>query len=260
MALPYTDQAPLYNLFNFSDNGSSNTSNLPGMGSFYNSPLQLRSIPAFMCPSNPQTPTVYCDVCAAGGGTPSTAQNAWINSGRTDYVGNMGFIYGDWRNCNIVPVPNNGTTGKEVPGQSMWTSMYDHAYLCNEDGVFSLMGTAKIRDITDGTSNTIMIFEDCHFSGGPNFPSNVTGDAAWASPMAIASTAVLVNQLYSANGTGGTIGGYDSHKCHGPSSVHAGGCHVLLCDGSVRFISNQIAVLTLQAISTRSAGETVGDY
>ncbi|HEY0984292.1 MULTISPECIES: DUF1559 domain-containing protein [unclassified Schlesneria] len=257
MALPYIDQAPLYNQFNFTDNLSANApSGIPGWGSSYNGLLAQRGMAAFMCPSNPQTSLVYVDVGAAGGGQPSVPGNT---SGRTDYVGNMGFTYGDWRDCPAVPTPRNGG-GTEIVGQAIWASMYETAYLCRENGVFSLLGTAKMRDITDGTSNTILIMEDQHFASGPRRPASVSGDAAWASPMAISTAAHLVNQNFSFNLDGSMVAGHDSHKCHGISSTHVGGAHVLMCDGAVRFISDSISGVTLQAISTRGNSETVGEF
>lgn len=44
------------------------------------------------------------------------------------------------------------------------------------------------------------------------------------------------------------------------SSLHTGGVHTLMCDGAVRFISNNINYNTWLAIGTRNGGETVGDY
>jgi prepilin-type processing-associated H-X9-DG protein len=38
-------------------------------------------------------------------------------------------------------------------------------------------------------------------------------------------------------------------------SEHPGGCHVLLGDGSVRFISEMINHLTWSALATRAQGE-----
>jgi prepilin-type N-terminal cleavage/methylation domain-containing protein/prepilin-type processing-associated H-X9-DG protein len=255
MALPYTDQANLYNQFNFSDQSS--TCGFGGWGSTHNSQFAAKKIPALMCPSNPQPDLVNCGVGTAFGGTPCTNP-----VGRTDYVGNMGFIYSDWRNNPFVPVPQNGNTGTEVVGAAMWAPGYDNAYLNNMDGCFGLVGTAKIRDITDGTSNTMLIFEDQHFAKGPRFPSTPTDDSAWASSMAIASAAELVNQNYSFDASGNLLPSpnFGTEKAHGISSTHTGGAHILMCDGSVRFLNQNIGATVLQAIATRAGGETVGDF
>ena len=43
-------------------------------------------------------------------------------------------------------------------------------------------------------------------------------------------------------------------------SRHTGGVHVLLCDGSTRFVSNNIDGLVWQGLATKSGGEVVADY
>jgi prepilin-type processing-associated H-X9-DG protein len=43
-------------------------------------------------------------------------------------------------------------------------------------------------------------------------------------------------------------------------SLHAGGVHVLLADGSVRFVSDNIALPTWRALLTIGSGETIGDF
>ena len=43
-------------------------------------------------------------------------------------------------------------------------------------------------------------------------------------------------------------------------SRHVGGVHLLLCDGSTRFISENIDLLVWQALATRAGGELVGDF
>jgi prepilin-type N-terminal cleavage/methylation domain-containing protein/prepilin-type processing-associated H-X9-DG protein len=43
-------------------------------------------------------------------------------------------------------------------------------------------------------------------------------------------------------------------------SRHTGGVHVLLCDGSVRFVSENVDLAVWQGLGTRAGGEVVGEY
>ena len=45
-----------------------------------------------------------------------------------------------------------------------------------------------------------------------------------------------------------------------PRSLHAGGVQVLLADGSVRFVTDSIALDTWQALGSPALGEVVGDF
>jgi prepilin-type N-terminal cleavage/methylation domain-containing protein/prepilin-type processing-associated H-X9-DG protein len=51
-----------------------------------------------------------------------------------------------------------------------------------------------------------------------------------------------------------------SASLRGARSRHTGGVNVALCDGSVRFVSDNVSLVNWRAISTRDGGEVVGDY
>jgi len=249
MALPYFDQAPLYNRFNFSDNTGSTAS--CGWTSQNNTTQATTIITALLCPSNPQQPKLGVDVAGCSGG--GTFQNQQV--GRTDYTGNLGFISGDWRSCIVGDGGNIPLTksGNETVGIVLdaWGEANSQRYLQSMNGCFSFMGTCKVSDITDGTSNTILVMEDHHWSVGKARPDQNAGDVGWAGSMQVSTAANLVNQNYGYN---------DSHKCHGISSTHVGGAHILMADGSVRFITENIGLQTLQAIATRGSGVPVGEF
>jgi prepilin-type processing-associated H-X9-DG protein len=92
----------------------------------------------------------------------------------------------------------------------------------------------RMADISDGTSNTIMIVE-------------VEGTGVnWAQPVDLDAT--QVTPPLSAGGAGRT------------GSRHPGGIQAALCDGSVRFLSDSIAPSTFQSLLTRNGMEPVGSY
>ena len=88
-----------------------------------------------------------------------------------------------------------------------------------------------LRDISDGTSNTLMVIEAC----GLNIP--------WMKPQDIDAATV--------KGVGDP---------NGASSKHTGGTHVLMSDGAVRFISNNIDPKVYQSLITRDGGEQISGF
>ena len=101
-------------------------------------------------------------------------------------------------------------------------------------GVFGYNRKTRIADIHDGTSNTIMVAESTGFTG----PWGQGG----------ASTIRAFTQQPYINGPDGIGGPY------------RGGCHVLLSDGSVRFVSENIDGKTIEALSTIQGGEVLNDF
>lgn len=129
-----------------------------------------------------------------------------------------------------------------------------------------------IRDVIDGTSNTLMLAEVRNgivnndlrgltwfgqHSGFTthNSPNTATPDypeAGWCP--AGASTPDLPCVGHSGLATGATPANMSSR------SRHTGGVQVTMCDGAVRFISNNIDLATWRALSTMQGNEIVGEF
>ncbi len=141
----------------------------------------------------------------------------------------------------------------------------------NQTGVFFDRSRIRIGDITDGTSNTVAVGEvptnfDQSFpgAGGNEFldhfaigSPNIDGDG----PLPpgdfsefVGSTAVEFNLFFRPTGVDGDM------MTLSYGSYHSGGAHLLLADGSTRFVSDTIDATIRQAIGTRNGGEVVGDY
>jgi type II secretory pathway pseudopilin PulG len=88
-----------------------------------------------------------------------------------------------------------------------------------------------IRDVTDGTSNTIVAGE---VAGGFR---------AWGDPANVRDPGLGIN---------GNPQGFGSSS--------PGGCHFLLMDGSVRFVSENIAPGVLKGLATPAGGENIGEF
>jgi prepilin-type N-terminal cleavage/methylation domain-containing protein/prepilin-type processing-associated H-X9-DG protein len=257
MALPYLDQQPIYNRVNFLDANSGLAGAASrGWTSPSNTPLLQQTIlQVTLCPSNPQAKMIQCNIAGASGGGAGLVA-------RSDYAGNLGFVVHDWRDCTTGngqggSIPMNVAPVRYQPAVGLATWAWGDGdgvkhYLEGVDGVFSFVGTAKISDITDGSSNTILLMEDHHWNAGPTQPGQVSDDVGWASPMQVSTAVNLINQNYGDKP--------DGRRCHGISSTHVGGAHIAMCDGSVRFISQNISTLTLQAIANRNGGVPAGDF
>ncbi|MGD9854402.1 MAG: DUF1559 domain-containing protein [Planctomycetaceae bacterium] len=127
-----------------------------------------------------------------------------------------------------------GNTGVISPPFGMWYQ---------GDGIFGPMSNVKIRDITDGTSNTLMVgerkYREDYFAGawfGASFFGTPTGGWGAAGYLSIiASFGMPPNVTKDSNGLDLSL-----YKSLGLSSEHVGGGQVLLCDGSARFVSENI--------------------
>jgi prepilin-type N-terminal cleavage/methylation domain-containing protein/prepilin-type processing-associated H-X9-DG protein len=126
-----------------------------------------------------------------------------------------------------------------------------------------------IRDITDGTSNTMLMSEVLI---GPNTgtSSDARGDlwsdskCAYMYCAATPPNTLLPDQL---DGTGGCPNPAVSPHCvastgsqlelNAARSYHGGGVNVVFCDGSVKFVKDSVGLATWRAVSTMAGGEVV---
>jgi hypothetical protein len=127
------------------------------------------------------------------------------------------------------------------------------------DGVMYPGSKTSFRDVTDGATNTIMIAETREEKAAvwiDGTSASVAG-RAFGPPPTFAATKVSINftPYFPGGAFPNSIG-----QAWGPSSFHAGGAHHLLCDGSSRFISENLDVLVYDALTSRNGGEVVGEY
>ena len=101
-------------------------------------------------------------------------------------------------------------------------------------GIFGYDRVTRFRNILDGTSNTVMVSE-----AGKDFGPWGAGGKA--------TIRAFVKQPY--------INGPD-----GIGSEFRGGCNMLLGDGSVRFISENIDPSVMKALATMAGNEVIGDF
>ncbi len=256
--LPFLEQAPLYDQLNVTTAGPYNAA--------VNGAAVATIINTFMCPSTPSDPIVQFSIPAGtnlGGGFPPTGEQWDMKGGRCDY-GTLDGVRGDF--SSIARAGHNFTGNRTGWGTWSIRVLDVPAYSSGGSG-------SKLRDIVDGTSNTILVAEQASrnqlyrkrnlipTSDPEAAAQQLTGSGAWAD---LFQGDTWVNgRLY--DGTPGADGGPCAVNCSnartaGLYSWHTGGAQVALCDGSVRFISENVAAWTLFSLITRAGGEVLGEF
>ncbi len=153
-----------------------------------------------------------------------------------------------------------GNAGSIDVGLKSGFSVSSHNYVTS--GVLYPTHTTKMRDITDGTSNTFLLGElSSALDGFDNgtFDGMVAwtwGNYAYGTPPGsdgylMIDTKAMQFPVGSASSTQQGVSW---------RSNHSRGANMLLCDGSVRYVGTSTSLDVLKALSTRAQGEVVGEY
>lgn len=246
--LPFIEQQSLYDIIDF------NTTNT--MCQPINQVARETIVSAYLCPSNQQDDLRDNQV-------PGYRWSTTARAAGTDYVGNLGHIWAGWRDCGAVPDfpgppqrPNLFVRGTN-PG-TPWVNGESLNEQTRINGVFRYYGSVRLSAITDGTSNTILTFEDMSWLGGTGvFNVNPNDTAAWMSPLAAVNT--VRNPMNNRNPAWLQSGnpGNGDRRCAGWSSHHAAGAQAGLCDGSVQFYSESIDNVLRYTLGVRNDGLVV---
>ena len=130
-------------------------------------------------------------------------------------------------------------------------------------GVLYPRHKTRFRDITDGTTNTFLLGELSSYIGWSGSQGGWDDIAPWTwatyaygSPPGADGYLMIDTKLVQY-----PIGsGNHSQYGVGWRSQHVGGTHMLLCDGSVRFLSESLSLDLLKSLATRGSGEVVGEF
>ena len=230
MILPFIDQASFYNSLDFTQQNVEGTV-------IKGKPAYAWVMSAFLCPSY-------------------SGDNGASGRAKTNYAPSMGAQQMDSRTCQLYSPYggyggggffNNGSVGH---GNTMSIGQIS--------GIFGRMvPSATMGQITDGTSNTILMGEvrpDCsdHINNG--WMHNNSLWVATTPPINFPTcpgSPVLPNQCHQAD---------NWNTSQGFKSQHTGGAHFILCDGSVRFLSENVDYATYQKLGDRRDGQTVGEF
>lgn len=261
LLLPYIDQAPLYNSINFATSSNPKPWNTTVNGTLLNATL----IPAYQCPSESR------------GGMLATLSNP--ARAMTSYAGSTGSTHQESHlGCNLATVVGDGgpqfdpdDDGEDWFGRAT-IGQFNRSDTANPGGISGVIPrsswAANVRDVTDGTSNTILMGEVraiCSDALG-YWPPNQGG--GWADSESLwFSTTAPINfpncPGENGNPSGGGTGCRHQQNWNtgmGFKSQHVGGAHFLLCDGSVRFVSQNIDHTLYQQLGDRWDGFPVGEF
>jgi len=170
----------------------------------------------------------------------------------------------------IGPAHADGFQGNYVMCMGSTTLPTYGAHTTPLNGLFFFQSATRIRDCTDGTSNTMMGSEGLSrgsgleyggagqywngYWGGPLFSAAQNPNTPVADRIHTCRTTTYPHApCVTVGGTGTTPGVY-------ARSMHEGGVHVLMGDGATRFVSENIALVTWQGLATRSNGEVIGEF
>jgi prepilin-type processing-associated H-X9-DG protein len=140
------------------------------------------------------------------------------------------------------------------PGLALW-GLVDP--VGNYEGALPVNRMCRVQDITDGTSNTLLVAEDAGRPERWQAGHLVPGVFSFGGPWASSANPVVIR---GASPDGATVPGPCAINCTNnqqPYSFHPGGANFLFADGSVHFLSAAMDMRVLAALATRAGGEVV---
>ena len=231
LLLPYFDQAPLYNSIDFN---SAFGSFPPAVPPAVNAKAAQTKLNSLLCPSDPADPFISDSGngyygCTATGGSPSY---------KTSYCFSVTTTWGDWTS----PYAN----------QPLWS-----AEAQNGRAMFGWESNTNIRDITDGTSNSVMLCETtldvCNGSAPPWFCTDWVGGSGIY--FAYQPINYWDSTIYGCPIKPGRLASWSM-----PGSIHVGGMQVVMGDGAVRFLSQNMNSATQANLGLIGDGNPVGEF
>jgi prepilin-type N-terminal cleavage/methylation domain-containing protein/prepilin-type processing-associated H-X9-DG protein len=276
--LPYLDQGPLYNRWNFSVPAVDQpaAASLNATATAQNMSVVATPLSAWKCPSSP-APDTSTGLLAGSLGVYPVDINVTYARGDYSPTGGIYDAYAMFTYSGAYPDVN-----------------YDGAITPAGCGVTTdLKGSSSFESITDGLSNTTLIGErsggsTIYYKTSPataaqlsmaltnygygSLTTSTLGNAngvGWGDPLtgyndlngenadgSVSSYTISVGPNAGATTPGGPVAINASNILGQFHSFHTGGAHFLLADGSVRFVSENVSPVSLGASITPNAGET----
>jgi prepilin-type N-terminal cleavage/methylation domain-containing protein/prepilin-type processing-associated H-X9-DG protein len=203
----------------------------------------------FRCPSQPDVQTTF----KAQPGANDTGE---LTNLMAHYQGIMGAKAGCTQPGPTTPFPANTYTmfvdtrnNKTTPCQSSGGEA--------NNGTMYPASMVRMKDISDGSSHTFLVGE-ISWDSGPQRIWMVGGGSKTAMDTFIYSAKNIfwpLNTACRADPNNAKPCPYENNDMSF-GSLHPGGCHFAMADGSVQFIREEIALDTLKAMASRKSNET----
>lgn len=236
MLLPYLDQGALYDKFNFSESMTTWNSNGSGAVSTAasdpmtngNGPLVKILLPILLCPSDGGNP-YHLDVAGHYG---ISSTNSGTGGAKTNY---------DF----VTNVASFRTTCEAWPSSASTTRR-----------MFGDNSACRISDIKDGASNTVAMCETTLDIGDGRSPA--WGYRGWY--MTGIDLAAYPINYFAHYSTGAKYNQGKLAQAGFSGSLHQGGINILLGDGGVRFLNENLDTITRQRMAYIADGLIVGEF
>ena len=255
--LPFLEQTAIWNLYNPNVVGGDSSTWGCTVNDKTPDSAAAKSFPTLLCPSDGMAGTMRTWPCTS---------TTFGNYGLCNYMafmGNQSYYY--YLPNDYPGVSCRGTTSS----LQIWPA------------AFGIAKSVRFRDMTDGTSNTLMLGE--YLTGLPTDQApedqrgwfwNEDAGSSWVFTVTTPNSSVS-DQLWGPSGWNQLpilnrpelnlpyslpvrCGG--NNEFNAARSRHIGGVFVTLGDGSVRFVSDSIALGTWQALGGINEGSPVGAY
>ena len=238
--LPYLEQSAMYDVLQGGNRP------LRAVASSTNADASLLQTPlaTFRCPSDVTPEQNNLRFWGSSSWSPAMNSNIGVSTssftgvGTSNYMGIMG------------PGGFGSILGDESPaGSGNW--VYNDL-----KGMFWGNSFRRMRDVVDGTTNTLLIGE----RDGGKFDNGSRQSLAgvWVG----FGNGTTLDQAYQIiiNGQNGINSMIANSEARGASSFHSGGAQFLMVDGSVHFLSENISMVTYGRLCQRDDGNVVGEF
>lgn len=289
--LPMIDQGTVYNQINFSMGfagglTAAGAEQAEGIGSVHG--VELTILPAFKCPSERGLPITYY----RGNGSSGNGSGTRALGGASSYCGVNGGILAKNTGTIVAPTYTDFSTPADIPltAQGGTFGVNSKIGLRNmTDGSSNsvVVGEKRYKELSSRRVGLKAMWAGVRGMD----PSNAT-QFANSYPLALGTTLVPMNGLpyvsvgggvgetpypgyvlaTAVNGIGPAVNTASFYEQSGSGkgtpeplwmgfgSDHAGGCHFLLGDGSVKFISMNIDKVNYANLATVSDGKIIGEF